>query len=375
MRFLHAAADGKHSFQFWGLSSRCRQGYNTVMLQILLAALTALVAVWLMGPLVIPLLARIKPDRTEREIVPEPQPQQTSKKKQAPPPKPPAPTMGGVMVLLAVMLATLIFGLEGMEFALPALVAMVAFGVLGFVDDFMRVRDPDGIGLRASIMIGAELVIAATIAIWAYTSPMIGSSLHLPISGGEWDIGFWYIPLVMLAVLAEVNAAHLSEGMDGLTTSVSVVYSMAQIAIFAAMASVSNQNGELLQGNNLAGGAIFAAAVAGAGIGFLRYNTYPARVQAGSSGALASGGAVVMMAVLSRSILILPLMSFCLLASLGSIALQALSATREGGKKLFRAVPMHRHYELLGHPPSQIVSMYSILTAVICAFCLLPFFR
>lgn len=345
------------------------------MLQILLAALTALVAVWLMGPLVIPLLARIKPDRTEREIVPEPQPQQTSKKKQAPPPKPPAPTMGGVMVLLAVMLATLIFGLEGMEFALPALVAMVAFGVLGFVDDFMRVRDPDGIGLRASIMIGAELVIAATIAIWAYTSPMIGSSLHLPISGGEWDIGFWYIPLVMLAVLAEVNAAHLSEGMDGLTTSVSVVYSMAQIAIFAAMASVSNQNGELLQGNNLAGGAIFAAAVAGAGIGFLRYNTYPARVQAGSSGALASGGAVVMMAVLSRSILILPLMSFCLLASLGSIALQALSATREGGKKLFRAVPMHRHYELLGHPPSQIVSMYSILTAVICAFCLLPFFR
>ena len=345
------------------------------MLQILLAALTALVAVWLMGPLVIPLLARIKPDRTEREIVPEPQPQQTSKKKQAPPPKPPAPTMGGVMVLLAVMLATLIFGLEGMEFALPALVAMVAFGVLGFVDDFMRVRDPDGIGLRASVMIGAELVIAATIAIWAYTSPMIGSSLHLPISGGEWDIGFWYIPLVMLAVLAEVNAAHLSEGMDGLTTSVSVVYSMAQIAIFAAMASVSNQNGELLQGNNLAGGAIFAAAVAGAGIGFLRYNTYPARVQAGSSGALASGGAVVMMAVLSRSILILPLMSFCLLASLGSIALQALSATREGGKKLFRAVPMHRHYELLGHPPSQIVSMYSILTAVICAFCLLPFFR
>ena len=345
------------------------------MLQILLSALTALVIVWLIGPLIIPLLARIKPDWTEREIVPEPQPQQTTKKKQAPPPKPPVPTMGGVMALLAVTIATLIFGLDGMEFTLPALVAVVAFGVLGFVDDFMRVRDPDGIGLRTSVMIGVELVIAATIAIWAYTSPLIGPSLHLPISGGEWDIGFWYIPLVMLAVLAEVNAAHLNEGMDGLTTSVSVVYSMAQTAIFAAMASVANQNGELLQGSNLAGGAIFAAAVGGAGIGFLRYNTYPARVQAGSSGALASGGAVVMMAVLSRSILILPLMSFCLLAGLGSVGLQALSKTREGGKKLFRAVPVHRHYELLGHPPSQIVSMYSILTVVICAFCLLPFFR
>ena len=120
---------------------------------------------------------------------------------------------------------------------------------------------------------------------------------------------------------------------------------------------------------------LLPVAKACAGVGFLRYNTYPARVQAGSSGALASGGAVAMLAILSRSILLLPLMSFCLLASLGSVALQALSKTREGGKKLFRAVPIHRHYELLGHPPSQIATMYSILTAVICAFCVLPFFR
>ena len=375
MRVLHAAWDMNPAMiLFWGLSSPARQGYNTDMLQILLTALTALVIVWILGPLAIPLLARIKPDRIEREAAPEPPPQ-PSKKKQAPPPKPPAPTMGGVLVLFAVTIATLIFGLDGMEFALPALVAMVALGVLGFVDDFLRVRDPDGIGLRAGIMLGVELVIAGTIAIWAYRSPLIGSTLHLPISGGEWDLGIWYVPVVILTVLAEVNAAHLSEGMDGLTTSVSSVYAMAQIAILAAMASVANQNGDLLQGNNLAGSAIFAAAVAGAGVGFLRYNTYPARVQAGSSGSLAFGGAVAMLAVLSRSILILPLMSFCLLASLGSVALQALSTTREGGKKLFRAVPIHRHYELLGHPPSQIVSMYSILTAVICTFCLLPYFR
>ena len=361
-------------FCFGGLSSRGRQGYNTVMLQILLTALTALVIVLLLGPLAIPLLARIKPDRTEREITPEPPPP-PSKKKQAPPPKPPAPTMGGVMVLLAVTIATLIFGLDGMEFSLPALVAMVALGVLGFVDDFLRVRDPDGIGLRAGIMLGVELVIAGTIAIWAYSSPQIGSKLYLPLSGGEWDLGIWYIPLVILAVLAEVNAAHLSEGMDGLTTSVSGVYSMAQIAIFAAMASVANQNGELLLGNTLAGGAIFAAAVAGASVGFLRYNVSPARIQAGSTGALSFGGAVAMMAILSRSMILLPLMSFCLLASIGSIVLQAFSKTREGGKKLFRAVPVHRHFELKGHPASQIVSMYTILTVVICAFCLLPYFR
>lgn len=344
------------------------------MLQILLTALTAFVIVWLLGPLVIPMLARLKPDKTERDIVPEPPPQST-KKKQAPPPKPPSPTMGGVMVLLALVAATLIFGLDGMEFSLPALVAVLAFGVLGFVDDFLRVRDPDEIGLRPGILLGVELLIAGVIAIWAFRSPLIGPYLHLPISGKEWNIGFWYVPLVMLTVIAEVNAAHLTDGLDGLVTSVSSVYAMAQIGILAAMASFANRNGELLLGENLVGSAIFAAAVAGAGVGFLRYNTFPARIQPGSSGSLAFGGAVAMLAILSRSILLLPLMSFCLLASIGSIVLQAFSKTREGGKKLFRAVPIHRHYELMGHPPSQIATMYSIVTAVICVFCLLPYFK
>jgi len=360
--------------QFWGLFSQRDRGYNTDMLQILLTALVALVLVWILGPLAIPMFARLKPDRIEREVVPEPPPQ-SSKKKKEPPPKPPVPTMGGLMVLLSVAIATLIFGLDGMEFTLPALVAVLAFGVLGFVDDFLRVRDIDGIGLRPSIMIGIEIVIAAIVAIWAYRSPLIGPELYLPVSGTDWDIGFWYVPLAMVTIVAETNAARLSEGMDGLVTNVSVIYAVAQVGILAAMASVANQNGELLLGDNLVGGAIFAAAIAGAGVGFLRYNTYPARVQAGSSGSLSFGGAVAILALLSRSIILLPLMSFCLLASLGSIVLQAFSKTREGGKKLFRAVPIHRHYELTGHPPSQIATMYAILTTVICAFCLLPYFR
>ena len=343
------------------------------MLKILMTALTAFVIVLLLGPLVIPMLARLMPNKSEQEA-PEPPPQ-TSKKKQAPPPKPPVPTMGGALVLFAVAIATVIFGMEGMEFALPALVAMLAFGVLGFVDDFIRVRDPDGIGLRAGVMLGAELLIAATIAIWAYRSPLIGSSLYLPISGGEWDIGLWYVPLVIAFVMLEVNSAHLSEGMDGLVGGVSTIYALAMIAILAAMAAYANQEGELLLGYNLDGSAIFAAAVAGAGVGFLRYNVYPAKIQPGSTGSLSLGSTVVMLAIVSRSLILLPLMSVCLLASLGSIALQSLSKTREGGKKLFRAVPLHRHFEQKGHPASQISTMYAILTAAICAFCLLPYFR
>ncbi|MDD4312316.1 MAG: hypothetical protein PHW41_07540, partial [Eubacteriales bacterium] len=231
------------------------------------------------------------------------------------------------------------------------------------------------IGLRGSVMLGAELLFAGIIAIWAYRSPLIGPSLYLPFSGGEWDIGLWYVPLVILTVMVMANAAHLSEGMDGLVGGVSATYALSMIAIFAAMATMVNQNGELLKGHNFVGGAIFAAAVAGAGIGFLRYNVYPARIQPGSTGSLAFGGAVAMMGILSRSLIILPLMSACLLVSLGSVLLQSFSSTREGGKRLFRAVPLHRHFEALGHPASQIATMYTIVTALICAICLLPYFR
>lgn len=345
------------------------------MFYILLTALTAFTIVWILGPLVIPMLKRIKPAHMAKAIAPEPPPPQPTKKKQQQPPKPPAPTMGGIMMLFAVAISTLIFGLDGMEFAIPALVGTIAFGVVGFVDDFLRLRDPDGIGLRGVVKIALEILIAGIIAIWAYRSPMIGASLHRPVTGGSWEIGFWYVPIAMLLILLETNAAELTDSMDGLTTNVSVVYAIAMIAILTSQAILANQNGELLLNENLVGGAVFAASVAGAGIGMLRFNTYPARVQLGSTGSLALGSAVAMLAILSRSILVLPIMSFCLLASIGSIVLQAFSKRREDGKRLFRAVPIHRHYELTGHPAPQVVAMYTILTAVLCAVCLLPYLR
>ena len=356
-----------------GLSAAGFQGYNTDMFQIVLTALSAFAIVWLLGPL-LPLLQRLKPAE-QREPMPEPEPQPTPKKKQPPPPKPPVPTMGGVFVLLAVAIATIIFGLDGMEFSLPSLVTMLALGVLGFIDDFTRVRSVESIGLRNYQKLFVELIIAAVVAVWAYRSPMIGSSLRLPITGGEWDLGIWYVPVVMATILLQVNASRLSDGLDGMTANLSGIYCLFMIAIFAALATTANQNGEFLLSSNLEGGAVFAAAVGGAGIGFLRYNAYPARLELGSTGSLAFGGAVAMIAILSRSILILPLMGVGFTITIGSVVLQALSRRREDGKKLFRAAPLHRHFELSGHPAPRIVSMYTILTAAISAVCLLFYLR
>ena len=356
-----------------GLSGERLRGYNIGMFQIVLTALTAFIIVWLLGPLLIPALQRLKPAAPPREPAEEaPQPPPKKKQQQAPQ-RIPAPTMGGVLILLAVAVATLVFGLDGMEFALPALVAVLALGVLGFIDDFTKARSPETVGLKGYQKVFVELVIAAVVAVWAYRSPLIGPTLYLPISGGEWEIGVWYVPLVVIVLLGMTNAAALTDGMDGLVTSVSMVYSLFMIAIFAVMAMIANQNGELLLGDNLAGSAVFAAAVAGACVGFLRYNTYPARIQTGSTGSLALGGALAMFSILSRSILLLPIMGFCFFASVGTVILQAFSRKREDGKRLFRAVPIHRHFELSGHPAPQIVSMYAIVTAVLCAVCLLPY--
>ena len=363
------AAHGKK-----GLSGARLQGYNTTMFQIVLTALTAFIVVWLLGPLLIPLLQRLKSAQPVREPEPEP-PQPQKKKQQQAPPRIPAPIMGGVLILFSVTVATLIFGLDGMEFALPALATTLALGVLGFIDDFTLTRSFEGQGLKRYQKLLVELIIAVIVAVWAYGSPLIGPTLYLPLSGGEWSIGVWYVPLAVIIILGMTNAVHLTDGIDGLAASVTTVYALFMIAILVVMATNANQNGELLLGDNLVGTAIFSAAVAGASVGFLRYNAFPARVQPGSTGSLALGGAVSMLAILSRSALLLPVMGFCFLASIGSVVLQALSRRREDGKKLFRATPIHRHFELAGHPAPQIVTMYTILTVVLCAICLLPYLK
>ena len=334
------------------------------MFNILLTALSAFTIVWILGPLFIPMLQRLKFGQFERELGPE-----SHKKKQG------TPTMGGIMMLLAITVAALLFGLEGMEFAVPAVLVTFAFGIIGFLDDFIKIRNRHNQGLRAYQKLFAQILIALLVAIWAYRSPLLGPTLYLPISGGEWNIGIWYVPLVAFTIVAEVNAVNLTDGLDGLASSVTLVYMLFMVTILTVMTTRSNQNGEVLQGTNYYSAAVFAAAVAGACLGFLRYNTFPAKIFMGDTGSLALGGAVSMVAIFSRSLIILPVMGFCFVASAGSVILQVASNKLNKGKRLFKMAPIHHHFELLGVPEPRIVVMYTLVTAILCAICLLPYLR
>ena len=330
----------------------------------LIAALVAAAVVLVTGPVFIPLLHRLKFGQTEREEGPE-----SHKAKQG------TPTMGGLMTMLGIVIATLCFSLKGAAFSIPALLVTVAFGVVGFLDDFIKVHLKRNLGLRAWQKIVFQFGLALAIAFWAYFNKDIGHTVYLPFSGRYADLGWFYIPLIVVLVVGTTNAVNLTDGLDGLASSVTIVYAVAMCAVFAILAGSAATAGETAYGEKLSSMAVFAAAVAGASLGFLRFNCFPARVFMGDTGSLALGGAVAMMAIISRGVLLLPVMGFCFVGSALSVILQVGSYKLRKGKRIFKMAPIHHHFELMGYPETKIVSMYTLVTIALCVICLISYTR
>ncbi|MDL2217855.1 phospho-N-acetylmuramoyl-pentapeptide-transferase [Christensenellaceae bacterium OttesenSCG-928-M15] len=331
------------------------------MQQILLAVLLSFGVAVLLGPILIPMLKRLKFGQTVRDDGPK-----THLVKSG------TPTMGGLMILAGILAGTLAFSMSGMDFVLPALLATFAFGIVGFFDDFIKIRKKRSLGLKAYQKILAQLGISFIIALYAYKQVYIGSSIYVPFANINVDLGIWYIPFVMFVMIAIVNAVNLTDGLDGLASGVSMIYSFTMMIIFMIIAYIAMNEGAKLQAENLRGMAVFSAAVTGACLGFLRYNAYPAQVFMGDTGSLALGGALGMMAVFSRAILLLPVMGICFVASAVSVVLQV-GSYKLRKKRIFKMAPLHHHFELKGVPETKIVSMYMIITAVFCMICLLAY--
>ena len=289
----------------------------------------------LLGPALIPLLKRLKFGQCERELGPK-----SHLTKQG------TPTMGGLMFIFGILAGTLAFSLSATELVLPALLCTVGFALVGFLDDFLKVRCKNTVGLRAY-----QKII---------------------------DLGVFYIPFIMFVIIATVNSVNLTDGLDGLSSGVTLIYSLTMGVIFLYLATAMKNPDGMAQAQQtqyaaeLQSMGVFAAAVAGGCLGFLRYNSYPARVFMGDTGSLALGGAVAVMAIFSRAVLLLPIMGACFVASSVSVILQVGSyKTRK--KRIFKMAPLHHHFELLGYSETRIVSVYMIVTTILCLICLLAF--
>ena len=316
------------------------------------------------APFVITWLKKLKFGQTIYELGP-----QSHQKKQG------TATMGGVIFAAPALVAALAFSYKDsrFDFLLIALVCAFGFGLIGFVDDFIKVKLKRSLGLTPKQKLIPQIVLALGVSLWAYFHPEIGSSWTVPFVNVEWDLGWFYIPVMMFVLVGTVNSANLLDGMDGLLGGVSLFDFATTALVCVSLAAAGGANA-----SNLLNTAIFAGAMVGALMGFLRYNSNPARVFMGDVGSFFIGGALVGICVVTRLSLLLPIIALAMVMSSVSDIIQIsyfkYTRIKTGtGKRVFRMAPLHYHFELGGMPETQVVAMYYIVTVVLCLIALLGF--
>lgn len=357
------------------------------MLRMILALVLSAAVVLLTGPKLIAWLRKLKLGQTIYELGP-----QSHQKKQG------TPIMGGLCIALGCVLAFVICasGLGAWDHMLALLFVALGSMAVGFGDDWIKMVHKRHEGLTPWQKILGQVAVCVLFTLYCYFHPDIGSAISIPFFNVEWDLGIFYIPLLSLTVLFMVNSANLQDGLDGLLSSVTAVGSLgwAAIALIAASAlsaflnggsmGLGMTNGLLTSTNEAISGyianfqtvAVFALALCGACIGFLRFNHYPATVFMGDTGSMFIGGAVVGMAMLLRQPFLLLLIGFTMVMSSVSVILQRYyyKLTRKltgTPRRLFKMSPIHHHFEMCGMKETQIVGMYAAVTLVLSALAVL----
>ena len=312
-----------------------------------------------LGPIVIPRLKKMHFGKQIYELGP-----QTHKKKQG------TPQMGGIIFALPALIAGIAFSYKTgkWDFLLMTLVCTLGFGLIGFVDDMIKVLKHRSEGLTPKQKLAPQILLAAGLSVWAYLNPNIGSALTVPFANVEWNLGWLYIPIMMFVLVGTVNSANILDGLDGLLGGCSLFDFVTMALICVAMAAANPD-----QADNLLNVAIFAGAMVGGLLGFLRYNSHPARVFMGDVGSFFIGGALASMAMVTRLSLLLPIIALAMVVSSGSDLIQFAYFRATHGKRFFKMAPLHHHFELSGMPETSIVSMYYIVTVVLCLIALLGF--
>ncbi|MBR2923871.1 MAG: phospho-N-acetylmuramoyl-pentapeptide-transferase [Clostridia bacterium] len=339
------------------------------MLRLILALILSLVAMLLIGPRVLPVLRKMKFGQTIYELGP-----QSHQTKQG------TPTMGGLMFAAVTSVVTLLLALFSMkngwkDFSLALIVVSLASMLIGFVDDYIKVVKKRNLGLIWWQKIIGQVVVAVAFSAYCYFNPYVGSKILVPFFNVEWDLGWIYIPLMSMVMIFMINSANLQDGLDGLLSSVSVIGSAAWgiISLIIMLTfGISGQQDAMANYGNLA---IFAMALAGSLMGFLRFNHYPASVFMGDTGSMFVGGAMVGMAMLLKMPLFMLLICFTMIASSVSVIIQRIYFKVTHGKRIFKMSPIHHHFELSGMTETQIVAMYAIVEGLLCLVALLSIIR
>ncbi|MBA3997201.1 MAG: phospho-N-acetylmuramoyl-pentapeptide-transferase [Candidatus Accumulibacter sp.] len=333
--------------------------FNYITLRAVLAAMTALLISFAAGPRVIRWLAAKKIGQAVRQDGP-----QTHLVKSG------TPTMGGALILIAIGITTLLWGDLANRYIWVVLIVTMGFGAIGWYDDWKKVvyRDPKGLASRWKYFWQSVIGLVVAIYLGMTTSVPAQMELIVPffktVSYPLGVIGF--IVLTYFVIVGTSNAVNLTDGLDGLAIMPTVMIAGA-LAIFAYVAGNAVFAKYLLMPYIPGAGelAVFLGAMAGAGLGFLWFNAYPAEVFMGDVGALALGAALGTVAVIVRQEIVLAIMGGVFVAETLSVAAQVLYFKATGGKRIFRMAPLHHHYELGGWKETQVVVRFWIITIML----------
>lgn len=306
--------------------------------KIVMAIVISFIVASILGPIIIPLLHKLKFGQNIRQEGPK------SHLKKAG-----TPTIGGLIFIFATIITMFIMVGNPTDEAMIALYSFVGFGFVGFLDDLLKIIKKKNEGLTSGQKMILLLIVSGFLTWYAYK--YIGTSINIPFLNGQINFGLFYIPFVMFYFAGVTNAVNLTDGLDGLATSVTVL-----VTTFLGIISYNLGHISL---------AIFCVALAGALLAFLRFNAFPARVFMGDTGSLALGGAVAMVALILKMPLILVLIGIIYVIETLSVILQVASF-KLTGKRIFKMAPIHHHFEQLGWSETRIVSVFSIITVVFC---------
>lgn len=298
------------------------------------------------GPFIIPALMRLKAGQTVRDDGP-----QSHQVKNG------TPTIGGLIIMLGYIAACVIFSLLGDESEGTVFVAaaVIGFGIIGFIDDYIKVVLKRSLGLRAWQKFLLQTILTVGLIVYGIKTEAFTTEIQIPFMFDTVDLGVFYYFFVAIVVLGTVNGANFTDGLDGLATKVTSV-----IAVFLLIVGISVNTATLS-----------SSAMIGALLGFLLFNSHKASVFMGDTGSLALGGYVAATAMLLQIPVYIIIIAFIYFAEVLSVILQVGYFKITKGKRIFKMAPIHHHFELCGYPETKVVSGFTIVTIVLCALALM----
>lgn len=310
----------------------------------ILAIIIAFAISALLCPVVIPFLHKLKFGQQVRDDGP-----QAHLKKQG------TPTMGGLVILTSIVITSL-FYIRDYPKIIPVLFVTVGFGIVGFLDDYIKIVMKRSEGLNPLQKLIGQFIITGIFAWYLLHSGQVDTTMLIPFTGGFDDgifisLGILFVPFLFFVVLGTDNGVNFTDGLDGLCTSVTIL-----VATFMTIVALGENSGI----------SPITGAVVGSLLGFLLFNVYPARVFMGDTGSLALGGFVASSAFMMQMPFFIPIIGLIYLVEVLSVIMQVSYFKATHGKRIFKMAPIHHHFELCGWSETRVVAVFAIVTAILC---------